>query len=869
MKVHRVISRTAILTGIFAVFAIASLAQTGSPANWSPSLNPETFLKSETINKNAPQSILLIGENHASVKSQQDLAELLEKLHQTHQFDTILMEGSNGPIDAGSVRAALLTIGPKGTPEFLKGQLGVGRIAAYEYMALMYPDVKVFGVEDMDAKRRYTVGAEGRLILEGLQETIDMHRGALALAQEASRTLEVKALERSNAPAELKNYSAKIEDFTAQVAGNGAHYAHELETLTDHEEQLKNIYRKAGQLLSGYIQLHEDSLAFERLFKKGQETGATRTDVLTFKARLEREYAKFEMDSRRAGYKDGKTAAEELNKYFALFDKQLEAEQRIEKISAGFTPLERSLQGQFFMVANALRSANAGKPVPALQSFLRDEQQREKAKAAKEDPYLAERNQYMLRNTLAYLHANPAVKNVVMVVGLYHLEEMTNLLRPQNVNVLAGKLAAATLEIEPWENRAWELRDRPAEQVFSIGSNNRVSPLLDKGFRTEFPALFARLQSVGPGGKNGFSFGNTRVFELGAGATKTKSIVVTSDFKNLQADWGSYLVGWGKLPDNTGSYYLIFDRGRLGRIAAKNTTSAEWFVPAFATRTAQGAMTKFRLPTGAELDVTEFLTHVPSTDAKIPQRIVLASEGDAKPIHTALAGDGQGPPPWTAAAVRFAEPPERRGPFVFFTKNIERARKNLDIVNKAEPLPANQIASFELGVANAPEGNLDNLWFTPERGDHARVFLIAGENTVEFRNQLKAAAEAGLLRNKQIALATCFDAKETDALREMLLDSGATMVWTPESRISPQAARKLRSYLERVDAAYDRPPAKAMDDSLDRALEIWYRESPDDPDIDQLLNGSRWVELYPLPLGAPAPSTNSQQANSPETVNGL
>ena len=70
MKVHRVISRTAILTGIFAVFAIASLAQTGSPANWSPSLNPETFLKSETINKNAPQSILLIGENHASVKSQ-------------------------------------------------------------------------------------------------------------------------------------------------------------------------------------------------------------------------------------------------------------------------------------------------------------------------------------------------------------------------------------------------------------------------------------------------------------------------------------------------------------------------------------------------------------------------------------------------------------------------------------------------------------------------------------------------------------------------------------------------------------------------------------------------------------------------------
>jgi hypothetical protein len=237
---------------------------------------------------------------------------------------------------------------------------------------------------------------------------------------------------------------------------------------------------------------------------------------------------------------------------------------------------------------------------------------------------------------------------------------------------------------------------------------------------------------------------------------------------------------------------------------------------------------------------------------------VLATEGDSKPLNTALGtggSGGSGEPPWTTPLASFAEPPDRRIPFLFFTKNINRARERVAALESQEPLKIGQVASFELGFDKNQDNGLDSLWFTPSTGDHARVFLISGDNTEQFRKQLKEAATARLLENKQVALATCFDPKETDALREMLLDAGALMVWTPENRISPEAARKLRVYMEKVDEAYALHPPKALDDYVNKALELWYRDSPKDPDLQPLLKATRWVDLQMIVLGGAGRAT--------------
>lgn len=337
----------------------------------------------------------------------------------------------------------------------------------------------------------------------------------------------------------------------------------------------------------------------------------------------------------------------------------------------------------------------------------------------------------------------------------------------------------------------------------------------------------------------GISFGDARVFEVHTETGNAKSIVVTSDASSLRADWGSSVIGSGMMPGGArANYYLIFDRDHARRAAKRATTETDWFAPAYPTRTSEGVTTNIELPIGT-VTIGELKAQVPSRHQKVPERIVLAAEGDAKPIHAALGAAGSLEPTWTSALRRFAD--EHRGPSILFTKNIERAREHLNAIEKQDPLRVDEIASMELRLSGEQQANLDNLWFTPSRGGQSRALIIAGENTAKLHEQLRKAADADLLRNKQVALATAFDPKETDALRELVLSSGALMVWTPESRISPAAARKLRNYIEKVDAASTGVPPKGLDDYIDRALERWYREAPDDPDLVPLLEASRFV----------------------------
>jgi hypothetical protein len=292
-------------------------------------------------------------------------------------------------------------------------------------------------------------------------------------------------------------------------------------------------------------------------------------------------------------------------------------------------------------------------------------------------------------------------------------------------------------------------------------------------------------------------------------------------------------------------HYLVVDRDRAREEVKELSTATTMFAAAYRTKAAQGVtVTNLDLAEGTT-GMAAFMAQPPRRAQKTPQRVVIAVEGDAHALNTALGSGGPGEPPWTSGRALFADPPSgRRRPMLFFTKNMRRASERLRLMDKQDALKIGQIATLEIALAaNVRQASLGDLWFTPEAGDHTRAYLIAGDNTAEFRLRLKEVADAGLLRNKQIALATCFDPKETDALRDMLLDAGALMVWAPENRISPEAARKLQTYMEKVDAAGNGAPVKGLDEYMDRVLKLWYQESKDDPDLIQFLNSTNTAQI--------------------------
>jgi len=834
---------------------------------WKKALDfQQTFVKYRVVDKNAPRSIVLIGENHASVKTQLQLAELLKGMYEADGVDAVLVEGSNGPIDASKLRSSVGKASGENTNDFWKGKLLLGQLAGYEYIALTQKNkVLVWGVEDMDAKREYTVGSARRTTMDGLREEAELHKRALGLAKQASTTLDPPAAEQSNVQTELKVYEGKITSFAALTETEGPKYADAEATSTEAVERLTALYSKLQPLLPDYERVAKEADSYDRLLERAKRIAASAgsapsdadaenllAQLRAGKTRLEQLSTKFDNAAKKNGYANTESVLADLKQIGDTETVLRASEPQITKLAESFGKQEAGLRNQLFVVANAIRAA-AGKPVPELQSFLRDEQERARAdKRDTEVPFLTDRDQHMVSNTMTFFANNPTVRTVALIVGYAHLDGLTIRFTKEQVNILAGKLSSSEDEIEPWEDRAWLARSRPAERIFSEGAKRKeLSRLLDQTYTSDMKKLLSQLQSLNATGAGGLRVGNSRIFEFHSGIAGTKAIVVTSDAGGLRANWGSYVVDSGVLPDGSGNNYQIFDRARALTEAKGASTTRTLFGTAYQTHTPNGPTTKIAFSTGAET-VDRFKSTPPKSRDSVPERVVLATEGDSKPLNTALGNGGSGgsgEPPWTTPLASFAEPPGRRIPFLFFTKNINRARKGVAALESEEPLRIGQIASFELGFDQKESNGLEALWFTPSRGDHARVFLVSGENTEQFRKQLKEAAAAGLLENKQIALATCFDPKETDALREMLLDAGALMVWTPENRISPEAARKLLGYMEKVDETYAAQPPKALDEYMNKALELWYRNSPDDPDLKPLLGASRWVDLQMFILG--------------------
>jgi hypothetical protein len=196
---------------------------------------------------------------------------------------------------------------------------------------------------------------------------------------------------------------------------------------------------------------------------------------------------------------------------------------------------------------------------------------------------------------------------------------------------------------------------------------------------------------------------------------------------------------------------------------------------------------------------------------------------------------GRKPPSWTA----FGEPePER--PRLFRTTNPERARRNLDRLLEQKPLEASEVRFYAdpLALPDAPYAERD--------GTNAGTVVLMADNTPEFRAALLAAAEGRKLVNKQVVLITCGHVfPETGALRELLLASGALMVWTPDRQIAPQIGERLlaqmRLTLQRMIEEGRAP--RDMDELINRAIADLLRDNPADRELPVLRDSGTHVEL--------------------------
>jgi hypothetical protein len=183
---------------------------------------------------------------------------------------------------------------------------------------------------------------------------------------------------------------------------------------------------------------------------------------------------------------------------------------------------------------------------------------------------------------------------------------------------------------------------------------------------------------------------------------------------------------------------------------------------------------------------------------------------------------------------------DEAAPRLYRTVNPGRAAIHLADLDKRDPAMAGEIAVVR-------GADLGGLLPTPLRGDNSRAIVIIARNVEEMRQKIIAAASAGLLENKQVALITCGDAyKDTAALTDALLQNGAHLVWAPNRLVSEAAAEQLAKRI--LDTHASLPAARkgiTLDEVIDDALRKWQSETPNDADLKLFLESTTWAVVTP------------------------
>jgi len=808
--------------------------------------------------------VVVVGENHASVKTQIQLADLIGRLLDRNLIQAILVEGSSGPFDISPFLQDLAKF-PMSSAEmkgFWRQQLEAGRVAGYEYVALTRPGLEIVGVEDMGAKARHEIGFQDRAYRE---VAASYDRAAAALEQEFEFLRQkAKASDAQQVRSSLdefkaaRNRFARIPDELAQKLGPAGLKQAELMGL---QNRVVPLYQRLNASTPSHDDyegwIGEAKILYQRLKSVLDNSSTLReSDLSSSQQRDLRELNELaeKMSVFKRAHQADLEELEKLGARFAELSKQVgEAQKELEPFLKRVAAAIAQLEDAFYIAANDLQSlaVAGGQPRPRSMAFFREDAERQrKSNSSREKPYLSERDHAMVAGTVRFLQ-NQTKQRVLLIVGYAHLPGIIEKLAANNVSFISGKLQASENDIEPWEGEAWKLRKRANVPVFSALKSQlkELSPLLSGIWKKEQLARLDYLRrtyeptSTLKPTISGLA-GNSRIFEK---VGSEDCVVVVGGFSlDRNADFGSHIVDQGTVPGRPGEFYRVFDRGEADNLTKELSDEVADFVYHFKTSASPGGTATYRLKCAmGERSLRDFMTAPPSK-AKYE---VLFGEPDevqesglvVSPFQRELRGGGTpppgGPPTWTSA---FADPGDPRRPILLHTINARRAHHNLVAIEKQQPSRIGDVAFFE--EADLP-ALAEKLLFTPSRGDHAHMVVLTAKNTEEFRANIRKAAEAKLLKGKQVALITCGDAfADTAALREDLLHAGVLMVWVNDRQITPEAARRLRDEVKKTTKSLPPEKRKTIDQLMNHSLQNWRKADSNDSNHRAFLRAGSFVD---------------------------
>lgn len=858
--------------------------------------------------------IYLLGENHASVKTQVQISELVVPLFDAKLADAILIEGSNGAADFSRLQLSvepdvhshgptLLT--PQQAEAYWREELEWGHIAAYEYIGLVRVGTIVHGVEDMKAKARFTVKglapneaelkqqqeADGRALL-AFEDAIGQLRGKvdLQLEKHIDRlfTSYREAVARSQAKHRAYVVASKPTEERVELEVERVDIAGRWRALEPALTEARSIENERKEKIKAYeekIKPFKSDIANLNGLLLAARAGDVR--ALARIQNLTDLVNSTESEKKHIEYLGDKLKSFEREKGGELNVLARDLKRNSERIASleaprvkAAEPLTRALEskrGAFFTLANALRDAGETFRLrfEKIENYFRDEAVRAKNADANQTGDLSERDAAMVQNTVRFFADRKDIRSAVLIVGSLHLEGMAKRLREAGFNVFAGKMKAAATPLEPWEEEEWRRREAAYSTFFSDVKRNPESHFFDENWVREQRQTVVSLQNIDAPGSEFSSVDVNLAWDSKIYADKggKKAVILTGQERNPQARFGRYVVRSGPIPGQKGRHYELFDREAAKSDVKKLSGNGTAFVYFHKDIGQDGKPTYvLHAPTG-DMSLEQFAT-TPVRAGSRSRYVVMFGEPDevmrgkvaVSPLWERLraaggGGNGRGgkPPGWTAPwdePPHGGEPPRKsRGvgaagsgpgrsqPLILNTLNPQRARKNVELVDKQK---ARGPIAF-LDYTSETKG-LEDVRFTSPDGEHAQMVVIVARNVGEFRAEVQRAAEAGKLEGKQIALLTCGDAFEsTSMLKEMMLDNGAAMVWVPDRQVTPDAARTLVDWLKRTSIPGSPDDVRAsVSELIYDALGAWHEKDPTNPDLAMFRLSKGWVFLSPL-----------------------
>jgi hypothetical protein len=817
--------------------------------------------------------VVLVGENHASVRAQIELFKVLSALQKAGIVDAVLVEGSNGEISQSDFANLVgRKSGETDQAKFWQEQLEWGKVAGCEAFALLNPSIPAVGVEDMVAKVEHS----NSLTVEGVMTTADQSERAVRVASEAVEDLKkgdpsgagggrlASLLAAVKTAAEEQKTVAKtfVQNAQKYLAAQveSARLEPQRKEASALMEKLKPVFptlEKQSKLVDEH-----NSLVRKANAPGGQADFSITRQINSLKVQIE------QIDKKLLPHTADLKRLGELNKPFRELNTNSEAgNAALKKPTADLKTADRKFQDCYFELANEIEkeARKQGRPIAKVQTFFRDDfDLLMKRDLDRPEPKRDVRDREMAVNVEQYFTKSRKT-SVVLVVGYAHLKGVAKQLSERGMSVIGGGLNSNKSDIEPWEQRAWADRQARSGGIYTPGDKKlkEISRLLNPLWKENEVAridLFNRIASPTTALKPSFSgmVDGGAIYEKVIPGRDVGLHMFDSPF-DRNADVGEHLADRGPVPGRPGKYYQTFDR-ETAREQVKQMSDAQTsFV--YYYRTIENGKPAYRLSAaGKDLSLPDFeATPPPGTSASArPKRVVLFGEPDAVLEEGTLAtsalwsrlrrsGGGGKKPPTNPSAPAAAEgdnsswfrpgaDPKLGAVEVYRTINPRRAKEKIDVLSTQDPRFLGEVTVLKAG-------QLDRLPFTPTRGDFAHTVVIVARNVAEFRTELAKASREKRLVNKQVALVMCGDAfAETAAIRETLLAEGAIVVWTPDRQITTNGADKLVSFVKLTVAGYaDGKRPVSLDQVMNDSMMQWQKAAPSDPDLKALEQSGSWV----------------------------